>query len=106
MRLKLYIRLFLNKNKSVSSSFFYFFDSCGLDMPLLSDGETMQLKHTLMVTAFAMIAVAGCKKADDASAPAAQDAAPAAMAPAPTPAPTAAPSTPDANAPAASSSGS
>lgn len=64
----------------------------------------MQLKHTLMVTAFAMIALAGCKKADNANAPAAQDAAPPAMAPAP--AATPAPATPDASTPPASSSGS
>ncbi|PFH11143.1 serine protease [Collimonas sp. PA-H2] len=66
----------------------------------------MQFKHTLMVTALAMIAVAGCKKADDQNAPATQQAAPPAMAPAPTPAPAPAPSTPDASTPAASSSGS
>ncbi len=77
-----------------------------------SDGENMLLKHTLIVTAIAMIAVSGCKKTDDPNAPATatppatQQAMPPVAPPAPAPsAPDATPAAPATPAASGASSG-
>jgi hypothetical protein len=90
---------------------FQFFDSGGLTRCCRLDGENMLIRQSLIVAAITMIAVSGCKKADDQNAPSAtnppatQQAMPPTQ-PATPPAPAPASSTPDAAPAASSSSGS